>query len=139
MFLDFDFDQKNRKITLCSLAGSKAKAVKTQILIFLFAFGNIIFQCCIGSIFTGIGLSPFYLLCLLSLPTAYVLIDLMCKDSNGIKEEIKPNIFFGPLGKLDLYEKLGNKDFMIKFMVARNVMVKFTFLICIAKVLSELV
>ncbi|MBQ2645228.1 prenyltransferase [bacterium] len=141
MFLDYDFDKKNRKITLCSLAGSKENAVKTQMLIFIFAFGNIILQSCIGSIFAniGIGLAPVYLLCLLSYPTAYILIDLMCKDINGHKEAIKPNILFGPLENLDLYEKLGNKDFMIKFMVARNVMVEFTIFICIAKIISELI
>ncbi len=137
MFLDFDFDKKNRKITLCSLAGSKNNAVKTQAFIFFFAFANIVFQCCMGLIFGS--LSPFYLLCLLSIPTAYVMIDLMSKDSTENKEEIKPNIFYGFLGNLDLYEKLGNKYFMIKFMVARNVMVEFTFFVCVAKVLSELV
>ena len=135
MFFDFDFDKKNKKITLCSLAKTKQNAVKNQGFIMLFAYGNIFYQFCLYLALHA-GLSPVYLLCLLSFPTALVLIDLMDKDALGEKQDIKPNIFYGYLGNLDLYEKIGNKNFMIKFLVARNVMVEFTILLCLAKIIE---
>ena len=136
MFFDYDFDKKNNKITLCSLAKSKQNAVNNQALIMYIAYANIVLFSSLGLIFEKI-LSPIYLLTILSIPTATVLLKLMEKDVLGQETEIKPNILYGYLGNLDLYEKIGNKNFMIKFLVARNVMVEFTFLLCIAKIISE--
>lgn len=132
MFMDFDFDKKNKKITLCSLAGSKKNAVKTQLIIMGLAYLNIIYQC-----FNG--LEKTYLIVFFSLPTAIVLYKLMKNDAELKNETIKPNLFFGILENLKQYKQNGNLDFMIKFMVARNVMVEFTFLICIAKIISEII
>lgn len=138
MFFDYDFDKNNKKITLCSLAKSKQDAVRNQGFIYFFAYSNIVYQFCLNIVLHA-GLSPFYLLCMLSMPTAFVLLDLMDKNVLDAEQEIKPNIFYGYLGNLDLYEKIGNKNFMIKFMVARNVMVEFTFLLCVAKIIEAFI
>ncbi len=136
MFFDYDFDKNNKKITLCSLAKSKINAVKTQVFIILFAYFNIAYQIFLNIAVKDMGLSPVYFLCLLSFPTALVLLGLMDKDALNNNYEIRPNIFYGYLGNLDLYEKIGNKNFMIKFLVARNVMVEFTFFLCLAKIIE---
>ena len=129
MLLDFDFDKKNKKITLCSIAGTKKNALKTQILIESLAYFNIFWFCLNGT------LSKLYLICFLSLPTAIILCILL-KEENA--EDRKLNIFYGPLEKLDEYRKNSCYDFMLKFMVARNVMTEFTFFICLSKILTEI-
>jgi len=129
MLLDFDFDALNKKITLCSLAKSKNNALKTQILIDFFAYFNILGFCLSDNI------SKIYLISFLSLPTAIILILLLKEDKYSDK---KPNILYGPLEKLEEYKQNQNYDFMLKFMVARNVMVEFTMLVCIAKILTEI-
>lgn len=133
MFMDYNFDKKNKKTTLCSLAGNKKNAVKTQVVIMFLAYFNIILQCFF------LGLPKIYLISLISIPTAYILYMLMKKEADGNTEKITPNVFFGVLENLDQYNKIGNADFMIKFMVARNIMAEFSFLICLAKILTEII
>lgn len=130
MLLDFDFDKKNKKVTLCSIAGSKKNALKTQILIEFLAYLNIFVFSVNGTI------SKFYFLCFLSLPTAVILCRLLNEENS---EDRKINIFYGPLEKLDEYRQNNCYNFMLKFMVARNVMTEFTFLICISKILTEII
>lgn len=131
MFLDLDFDIPNKKITLCRLAGSKLNAAKNQLIIMLLAYLNII-------VFTFFNLSKLFLLSLFSLPTAIVLYKIMLQSIKKPNSQIKTNIFFGILENLQEYKKTGNLNFMITFMTARNVMVEFTMLICLAKILQEL-
>ena len=129
MLLDFDFDALNKKVTLCSLAKSKKNALKTQIFIEIAAYINILVLCIFGVV------SKIYMISFLSLPTAVILYFLL-KDDDFAKRE--PNIFYGPLEKLSAYKERNCFEFMLKFMVARNVMVEFTMFVCAAKVLTEL-
>lgn len=126
--LDYDLDIKNKKITLCSLAKSKKQAVLNQIFIISLAYINIITF--------SITYKQFcYLLSLLSLPTAIVLIKLLQSDSE--ESIIQPNVFFGFLENLKQYKTQANYSFIVKFMVARNLMVEFSIFIIIAKILTE--
>ena len=129
MLLDFDFDKKNKKVTLCSIAGSKKNSLKTQILIEFLAYFNILFYCMNGT------LSKLYLLGFLSMPTAVILCILLNEENS---QDRKPNILYGPLEKLNEYRQNNCYDFMLKFMVARNVMTEFTFLVCVSKILTEI-
>lgn len=131
MFLDFDFDKKNRKTTLCSLAGNKNNAVRNQVIIMFLAYLNI-------AINIFFGLPKIYILSFLSIPTAIILYKLMKCDCYKKRKRIRTNIFFGPLGNLKKYQNVDIRAFIIKFSVARNVMVEFTMLICIAKIISEI-
>lgn len=131
MFLDMDFDKKNKKITLCSLAGSRNNAVRNQVIIMVLAYLNI-------AIMLFWGLSKIYILSFLSIPTAIILYKLMRCDCLKSRKRIKTNIFFGPIGDLKKYKNVEIRAFMIKFSVARNVMVEFTTLICLAKIISEI-
>lgn len=131
MFLDIDFDKKNKKTTLCSLAGNKNNAVRNQVIIMILAYLNI-------AINMFFGLPKIYVLSFLSIPTAIILYKLMKCDCYKKRKRIRTNIFFGPLGDMKKYKNLDVRAFIIKFSVARNVMVEFTTLICIAKIISEI-
>lgn len=131
MFLDIDFDKKSKKVTLCSLAGNRQNAVKNQVILMVLAYLNIL-------VMIFFGLPKIYILSFLSIPTAIILFKLMKCDCLKSRKRIRTNIFFGPLGNLKKYENLDVRAFIIKFSVARNVMVEFTTLICIAKIISEI-
>jgi len=131
MFLDMDFDKKNNKVTLCSLAGNRDNAVRNQVIIMVLAYLNIV----VNMFF---GLSKIYILSFLSVPTAIILYKLMKCDCYKKRRKIRTNLFFGPLGNLKKYKDVDVRAFIIKFSVARNVMVEFTILICIAKIISEI-
>lgn len=131
MFLDIDFDKKSKKVTLCSLAGNRNNAVRNQVIIMILAYLNIIIN-------LFFGLPKIYILSFLSIPTAIILYKLMKCDCYKKRKRIRTNIFFGPLGNLKKYKDIDVRAFIIKFSVARNIMVEFTILICIAKIISEI-
>lgn len=130
MFLDIDYDKPNNKRTLCLLAGSKENAVRNQLYIMALGYISIIAFVLMQKI------PNIYLITLLSLPTALMLYKIMKAGIINPDEKIHTNIFFGILENMQEYKE--NRNFMITFMTARNVMVEFTILACVAKVLSEI-
>ena len=130
MFLDIDYDKPNNKRTLCLLAGSKENAVRNQLYIMALGYINIIAFVLMQKI------ANIYLITLLSLPTAVMLYKIMRAGIINPDEKIHTNIFFGILENMQEYKE--NRNFMITFMTARNVMVEFTIFACVAKVLSEI-
>lgn len=131
MFLDIDYDKPNNKRTLCLLAGSKENAVRNQLYIMALGYINIIAFVLMQKI------ANIYLITLLSLPTAVMLYKIMRAGIINPDEKIHTNIFFGILENMQEYKE--NRNFMITFMTARNVMVEFTILVCLAKVISEII
>lgn len=131
MFLDIDYDKPNNKRTLCILAGSKENAVRNQLYIMTLGYINIIAFVLMQKI------PNIYLITLLSLPTAVMLYNIMRAGIINPDEKIHTNIFFGILENMQAYKE--NRNFMITFMTARNVMVEFTILVCLAKVISEII
>lgn len=131
MFLDIDYDKPNNKRTLCLLAGSKENAVRNQLYIMALGYINIIAFVLMQKI------ANIYLITLLSLPTAVMLYKIMRAGIINPDEKIHTNIFFGILENMQEYKE--NRNFMITFMTARNVMVDFTILVCLAKVISEII
>lgn len=131
MFLDIDYDKPNNKRTLCLLAGSKENAIRNQLYIMALGYINIIAFVLMQKI------PNIYLITLLSLPTAVMLYKIMRAGIINPDEKIHTNIFFGILENMQEYKE--NRNFMITFMTARNVMVEFTILVCLAKVISEII
>lgn len=131
MFMDMDFDKKTFKITLCSLAGNKQNALRNQVIIMILAYINILIYAVTSS-------NYIYLITFLSMPTAFVLYLLFKKDIEKSDDKIRPNIFFGFLENMPQYKQQGIENFMIRFMVARNIMAEFAFLACVAKIIREL-
>lgn len=130
MFMDMDFDKKTSKITLCSIAGNKRNALKNQVIIMFLAYINIL-------IYTVVSSNYIYLITFLSMPTAFVLYLLFRQDIEKSVDKIRPNIFWGILENMQQYKQQGTEKFMIRFMVARNIMAEFAFFACIAKVIRE--
>lgn len=130
MLLDYDYDTENRKITLCRLCKSKQNAYILLCIIIVLAYLNIIL-CSFFNI-----LKPIYLISLLSLPTAITLLKVMKIHINNPEQEIKPNIFMGSLSGLKKADP-SQQNFLLKFMIVRNLLSLFTILICISIILSE--
>lgn len=131
MLLDFKFDEKNRKITLCRLCKTQKRALYLLCFIILASYLNII----ISVIFRL--LSPIYLITLLSLPTAITLYNVMSMHIENSETEIKPTLFMGNIR--EIYNvPVEQRGFLIKFLIVRNLLSIFTLLICISIVLDKL-
>ncbi len=131
MLLDFKYDEENRKITLCRLCKTERNAFLLLIFIISLAYINIILSVFIKE------LSPYFLITLLSLPTAIMLYKTMVIHINNPQEEVKTNFFMGNT-KIKHNVTREQRNFLIKFLIVRNLLSIFTLLICIAVVLSKI-
>ncbi|MDD3238019.1 MAG: prenyltransferase [Candidatus Gastranaerophilales bacterium] len=131
-FMDFDFDKRNRKITLCTIAKTKHNAVKTEGAIFILAMLNIIILVSIGK------LPPIMLLTLGTIPLMITLYELLYRHIENPNIYIKAKFWMGPIENWNEIVKNKNEGFMQKFLLARNVMFIFTLLLCIAKIIEEI-
>ena len=129
MLLDYNYDELNRKTTLCRLCKTKQNALYLLEIIILLAYINIT----ILVIFKH--LTIYYLLVYLSMPTAIVLFKIMKIHINNPSQKIKYNIFMGNINDINNVPE-SQKDFILKFLIMRNLMNYFTLLVCIAMVLS---
>lgn len=129
MLLDFCFDKENRKITLCTLCKNKVSALNLLSIFVLFSYLNLIV-----CIFFG-KLSLLYLLPFLTIPSAILLIKNMKLHIDNPKNKIKYNILMGFMPKLnDVTDD--EKNFLMKFFLAQNLLTSFTLLLCISIILD---
>ena len=131
MLLDYKIDTKNKKITLCRICKSEKKAYYLLCVFVIGAYFNIIILCNLGY------LSSVYYLTFLSLPTAYTLLKVMKIHIKNHKEEIKQTIFMGDIRELNKAEE-SQKNFLLKFLIVRNLLSIFTILLCISIILSRI-
>ncbi len=131
MLLDFEYDETNRKTTLCRICKTRKNALRLLGFIIFSAYLNIIIWVILKV------LNPFYLTVLLSIPTAITLYKVMYIHINNPNEEIKRNIFMGSLKSVDkaIDEQ---KNFLLKFVIVRNLLSFFTSLIIISIILTEI-
>lgn len=130
-FMDFDFDKKNNKKTLCALVKTKENSVFIQGIIMFLAYLNIF-------IFIVLGYLPKVMfITFAGIPTAVSLYKLMILHINNPEVVVKRTLVMGPMENWDEIEKNNLESFMIKFLLARNVMVIFTFLLCLAMIVSN--
>lgn len=129
MLLDYKLDSANRKITLCRICGSEKNALRLLVIIISAAYLNLILLVCSGKF--GI----FYLIPFLSLPLAITLIKVMIIHIKDPNEEIKQNIFTN-IKALKKVEK-EQRNFMLKFLLAQNLLSSFTTQLCLAIVLDK--
>ncbi len=130
--MDYDFDKDNNKKTLSSIVGSKRNAVIMQGIIMFLAYVNVL----IG-IYLGI-LPKIMLLTLLSIPTSVSLYNLLMLHIKDPKIVVKRKFWMGPMENWETFVKNNTESFMIKFLLARNVMLVFTIFVCLAKIISEI-
>ncbi len=130
--MDYDFDKDNNKKTLSSLAGSKKNAVIVQGIIMFLAYANILISVWLGF------LPKVMILTFLALPTAISLYNLLMLHIKDPSIVVKRRFWMGPMENWETIVKNNTESFMIKFLLARNVMLVFTIFLCLAKLISEI-
>ncbi len=131
--LDHDFDITNNKITICTIVGNKYNAVIAQGVLLLGAYLNILIAV------MQKWISPIMMLSFLSIPTSVYLIKLLLLHIKSPNELPQRNFWMGPIENWDKLVNSGMAAYMVKFLLARNVMFIFTVYICIAKIITELI
>ncbi len=128
--MDYDFDIKDNKKTLCTVSGSKINALLLLGLMMAAAYLNIFIGVWLGK-FPALSMITF-----LTIPLAITLYDLM---KLGIEyPEIIPErkFWMGPMENWDTIIKNNAQNFMMKFYISRNIMMFFTILLCLSIILG---
>lgn len=131
MLLDYKIDETNRKTTLCRLCKSQKNAYMLLCLIIVSAYINIIICYLLGK------LNIYYFITFLSLPTAFSLLKVMYTHIKNPEEKIKTNIFMGNLKAVEKVPE-NQKNFILKFILVRNLVSSFTILLCISIIITEI-
>lgn len=131
MLLDYKIDESNRKTTLCRLCKSQKNAYLLLCFIVLFAYLNIVICYLLGK------LNIYYFITFLSLTTAFYLLKVMYVHIKNPAQEIKTNIFMGNLKAIDKVPE-NQKNFILKFVLVRNLVSNFTILLCMAIIITEI-
>lgn len=123
--MDYDFDIKDNKRTLCTVLGSKQKALNALGLMMAIAYVNMA---------VGVWFKLFpamTLLTLLTMPLAVVLYNLL--KLSILKPEIiqERKFWMGPMENWDEIKANNAQNFMLKFYISRNLMMFFTLLLCL--------
>jgi len=121
--MDFKPDLRVKKRTLVAVLGSQQKAILLLPVLFVIAYGVIV---------TGVVLNilPFTtLLVLLSLPLAIKLVQLMLQLGRGDYGDVKRTWWMGPM---EHAMGIGMDWFMVRWYLARNLMIFTTLLIFVA-------
>ncbi len=130
MLLDYKYDTTNRKITLCRLSGSEHNAL---ILLGIFSFIpyiNLLFW-----VFSG-KLGVWYLLPLITVPSAIALLNVMNKHIKNPDEQIEYNIFMGCAIRAEKMPEI-QRNFLFKFLTAQNLLISFTIVLCLSIILDN--
>lgn len=126
--MDYDYDKKNNKHTLCTLIGTKKRALILIGAEILIAYLIVAYLAALGKFSYWILLSI-----ILTAPlSAKLLISL--NDYNNVKDvKFIPKWYLGPMENWDIVQKEGYEYFMYRFFIARNI--GFFFCVIIALVL----
>lgn len=123
--MDYDFDIKDKKKTLCTVLGSKQAALIALGLMMAVAYINI----AIGAFMGIFPLATIATLITIPLPIAlYNLMKLNLEHPEVIPEK-KP--WMGPMENWEEIKANNAQNFMLKFYISRNIMMFFTILLCI--------
>ena len=124
--MDYDFDIKENKKTLCAILGTKMKAFYALIFMLFLVYINIL----ILILFNFLSLK--FLIVFLTLPMSVGLIVLMKKFVEGDTITLSKKWWMGPIDQWRDIEKKNAQNFMVRFYLARNLMGAFSFLVCVA-------
>jgi 1,4-dihydroxy-2-naphthoate octaprenyltransferase len=128
--MDYDFDIKENKKTLCTLLKSKQNALIALGVMMLLAYVNIA---------AGVWLQifpPQVLITFLTIPLAVTLIIQM--KLNIEHPEIVPErkVWMGPMENWQEIQLNNAQSFMLRFYISRNIMMFFSILLCIGILIS---
>lgn len=129
--MDYEPDREVGKMTFAVLLKDKRKMLIGLLLILFTAFGSII-----GGVIGGY-LSPVYFLVLLALPIAIALFYLMLEFVYHPEKKFVPRFWMGPMGDWKRLQALDLDWFMIRWLLARNLLSLFCLIIIIATFISK--
>ena len=124
--MDYEPDKEVGKMTLAVLLKKPTRMLYVHSLLITFSYLIIIYGIVVDH------LSPYYLLCLLTLPTALYQHHLMALFVEQPDRKFTPKWWLGPMGNWEAYEKAGIEWFMIRWLSARNLLMLFCLTIIIA-------
>lgn len=123
-------DRQLGKYTFAHLLGSHRARIAAigifAILPFVFLLANIIF----------FGWTPWYLLSAATVPMSVFLIVSTSRFVRGIPQDDKPRWWMGPMGDWDTYVKYDMDWFLIRWLLARNIVTFFCMIVILVKVIS---
>lgn len=128
--MDFDFDVKDKKRTLCTVLGSKQNALLALGLMMFIAYINII----VGVIVKTF--SPMTLLTFLTIPLAVSLYKLMKSSLEHPEILQEKKLWMGPMEHWEEIKANNAQNFMLKFYLSRNIMMFFTLLLCLSLIID---
>ncbi|MDR2854368.1 MAG: prenyltransferase [Prevotellaceae bacterium] len=121
--MDFEPDKAAGKMTFAGLLGNKKAMLVALALLLSIAYLSII----AGIIFAY--LSVYYLFTLLSLPLAVELFRLMYFFVTKPEQKFEPKKWYGPVGNWERLQATGIDWFMIRWLLARNLLTLFCLII----------
>ena len=126
--MDYDYDKSNGKNTLCTLVGTKKRALALIAAEIIIAY--LIIICLVASK----QLSCWVLLPVIVTTPLSVKLITSLNDYNNVKDlKFIPKWYLGPMENWDMVEKEGYEYFMYRFYIARNI--GFIFCVTLAVVL----
>lgn len=128
--MDYDFDIKDKKRTLCTILGSKQNALRALGWMMALAYVNLGAGVVLGLF------SPKTLITFLTIPLALTLYRLMKLNITQPKIIPERKWWMGPMDNWDEIVKNNAQNFMLKFYISRNIMMFFTLLLCLGLILS---
>lgn len=123
--MDYDFDVKDNKKTLCTILGSKHAALVALGLMMAGAYINIALGILLGK-FPLATVTTF-----LTIPLAVTLYKLMKLNIEHPETVPERKSWMGPMENWEEIVKNNAQNFMLKFYISRNIMMFFTILLCL--------
>lgn len=128
--MDYEPDKEVGKMTFAVLLKSKKLMLACLLILLILAFGSII-----GGVLSG-HLSVYYLLTLLTLPMAVTLFYLMVEFIRNPEKKFVPRFWMGPMNNWDRMQAMQLDWFMIRWLLARNLLSFFCLIIIIVSFIS---
>jgi 1,4-dihydroxy-2-naphthoate octaprenyltransferase len=128
--MDYEPDKEVGKMTFAVLLKDKKRMLFFLLLLLLTAFVLVI------SGVTGGYLSPYYLLCLITLPMATGLFYLMIEFIRNPGRSFTPRFWMGPMGDWTRIQTVGIDWFMIRWLLARNLLSFFCIILMIVSLIA---
>ncbi|MDR1524806.1 MAG: prenyltransferase, partial [Tannerella sp.] len=127
--MDYEPDREAGKMTFAVLLKDKRRMLFCLLLLLVAAFGLIV-----SGVISGY-LSPYYLLSLLTLPMAISLYRLMTEFVRNPERSFSPRFWMGPMGDWTRIREFGVDWFMIRWLLARNLLSFFCIIIMIVSLI----
>jgi 1,4-dihydroxy-2-naphthoate octaprenyltransferase len=120
--MDFEPDKAAHRTTLVVLLGSKRAGFVCNVLLLVLSYASVIAAVCLGVF------SPYALVVLLTIPIAVAFLRLVYLYITDPDAPVAFKPWMGPVGNADRFEAAGITWFMVRWLLARNLLMAFVLL-----------